>query len=193
MTAPPFTINFRREMFEREMARSRQRVIHLASWMGYFGVLALLLWAYALNFRGMDQRTRQIERQTNQFVASQSLPRKVPLDAEQVGAIERFHASPRKWRDKLARLAALLPANATLQSVGVNPTGSNQPADQNKLVITGLLRAAPGDDAMRGVVQLVAVLQADSAFAAGYRSIKLSQSHLDAATKGTSQFSIECR
>jgi hypothetical protein len=193
MTSPPFTINFRREMFEREVARTRRRVIHLASWMCYFGVLALILWTYFLNFRGMDQRTRQIERQTNQFVASQNLPRKVPLDAEQVGAIERFHASPRKWRDKLARLAVLLPANATLQSVGVNPAGSNQPADQNKLVITGLLRAGPDDDAMRGVVQLVASLQADSSFSAGYRSIKLSQSHVDGSAKGTTQFSIECR
>jgi hypothetical protein len=193
MSDPIFTINFRREMFEREMARSRRRVIHLAAWMAYFGVFGLLVWTYVLNAQSMERRTHMIERQTDQFVATQNLPRKVPLDASQVAAIERFHESPRRWRDKLARLAGLLPPTAALKSVGLNPSGSNQSAEQNKLVLTGSLRSAGGEDPMRGVVQLVAALQADSSFSSGYTSIKLSQSHADATLKGTTEFTIECR
>jgi len=192
MSGPVFTINFRREMFEREVARSRQRIIHLAGWMGYFGLFGLLLWSYVLNMQGMARRTHMIERQTDQFVAAQNLPRKVPLDASQVSAIERFHGSPRLWRDKLARLATLLPGSAVVKSIGLNPAGSNQAADQNRFVVTGSLRGAAGDDPMRKVVELVAVLQADSAFSSGYKSIKLSQSHADATVKGSTEFTIEC-
>lgn len=193
MSGPVFTINFRREMFERELARSRSRIIHLAAWMGYFGVFGLVVWSYVLNLQGMDRHTKMILRQTDQFVAAQNLPRKVPLDPSQASAIERFHDSPRRWRDKLARLATLVPPNASLKLVGLNPSGSNQSTDQNKLLITGLLRAEAGDDPMRGVVQLVAALQSDSSFSAGYQSIKLSQSHADANTKGSTEFTIECR
>ena len=193
MSGPVFTINFRREMFEREVARSRRRVIHLAAWMGYFGVFGLLVLSYVLNAQGMERRTRMILRQTDQFVAAQSLPRKVPLEPAQVTAIERFHGSPRRWRDKLARLAALVPPNASLKSIGLNSSGSNQSADMNKLVVTGTIRSEGGEDPMRGVVQLVASLQADSAFSAGYKSVKLSQSHTDANAKGTTEFTIECR
>ena len=193
MTGPVFTINFRREMFERELARSRRRVLQLAGWLAYFGVFGLVAWSYVLNAQSMQLRTRMIERQTDQFVAAQNLPRKVPLDASQIAAIERFHGSPRRWRDKLARLAALLPPNAALRSLGLNPAGSNQSADLNRFVITGLLRPEGNEDPMRGVVQLVAALQADSSFSAGYKSIKLSQSHADAQTKGATEFTIECR
>ena len=193
MSGPVFTINFRREMFERELARSRSRVIALAAWVGYFGVFALLIWSYVLNAQGMQRRTAMIERQTAQFVASQNLPRKVPLDDSQVAAIERFHGSPRRWRDKLTRLSALIPSTAELKSLGLNPSGSNQSTDQSKFVITGSLRLSGAEDPMRGVVQLVAALQADSAFSAGYKSIKLSQSHADATLKGTTEFTIECR
>lgn len=193
MSGPVFTINFRREMFERELARSRQRIIRLAAWMGYFGVFGLLVWSYVLNAQGMERRTRMILRQTDQFVAAQNLPRKVPLDPSQISAIERFHGSPRRWRDKLARLATLLPANASLKMLGLNTSGSNQATDQNKFVITGLLRPTGSEDPMRGVVQLVAALQADSSFSAGYKSIKLAQSHADANAKGTTEFTIECR
>lgn len=193
MSGPVFTINFRREMFERELARSRRRIITLAGWLAYFGVFGLLVWSYVLNAQGMERHTKMILRQTDQFVAAQNLPRKVPLDPAQISAIERFHGSPRRWRDKLARLATLIPQNASLKSLGLNPAGSNQAGDQNKLLITGLLRSEGADDPMRGVVQLVAALQADSAFAAGYKSIKLSQSHADANAKGTTEFTIECR
>jgi len=193
MSDPVFTINFRREMFERELARSRRRVIALAAWVGYFGVFALIVWSYILNAQGMLRRTAMIERQTAQFVASQNLPRKVPLDDSQVAAIERFYGSPRQWRDKLARLSALIPSTAALKSLGLNPSGSNQSSDQDKFVITGSLRPTGAEDPMRGVVQLVAALQADSAFSAGYQSIKLSQSHADPTVKGTTEFTIECR
>ena len=193
MNGPVFTINFRREIYEREIARSRQRIYRLALWMAYFGLLGLILLSYGLNYVGMVRRTRQIERQTQQFVAAQNLPRKIPLDPAQIAVIERFHKSSRRWRDKLARLATLVPNQAVLTSVGVNPGGSNQPADQEKLVIIGSVRAAEGDDPMRGVVQIVAALQADSLFAGGYRSIKLAQSHVGSGPQAATEFTIECR
>ena len=193
MSGPVFTINFRREAFERQIARSRQRIAALAAWLTYFGLIALLAWSYSLNFSALVRRTRQIERQTAQFTASQNLPRKIPLDAAQIATIERFHSSPRRWRDKLARLAALVPDNAALTSVAVNPGYTNQPLDLNRLVITGALRAAAGEEPTRGVVQLVAALQADSAFAAGYQSIKLGHSRAAGTSPGATEFAIECR
>jgi Tfp pilus assembly protein PilN len=193
VSEPVFTINFRREAFERQQARSRQRITALAGWLGYFGVLALLVWGYSLNWSALDRRTRQIERQTEQFATSQNLPRKVPLDATQIAAIERFHSSPRRWRDKLARLATLIPGNVALTSIAVNPADSKQSVDVNKLVIAGTLLAGAGDDPMRGVVQLVASLQADSAFAAGYQSIKLAQGHAAGQSSASTEFVIECR
>ncbi len=192
MSGPVFTINFRREAFERQVARSRQRIAALAAWLAYFGLIGLLAWTYSLNFSALVRRTRMIERQTLQFTTSQNLPRKIPLDAAQIATIERFHSSPPRWRDKLARLAALVPDNAALTSVSVNPGNTNQPLDLNRLVITGALRAGPGEEPMRGVVQLVAALQADSVFAADYQSIKLGHSHA-AAAAGATEFEIECR
>ena len=46
---------------------------------------------------------------------------------------------------------------------------------------------------MRAVVQLVSSLQRDSVFAAGYQTIKLSQSHVTGDTPGMTEFAIECR
>jgi len=193
MSGPVFTINFRREAFERDLARSRQRITRLAAWMAYFGLMGLVLYGYTLNLAAMNRRTFQVERQTEQFAESQNLPRKVPLDPTQIAAIERFHLSPRRWRDKLARLSKLTPDNVSLSSVAVNPGNSNQPLDQNKLVLSGTLRGASGEDPMRGVVQLVAALQADSAFAAGYQNIKLSQGRAAGTSAAVTEFTIECR
>jgi len=192
MNGAMFTINFRREAFEREQARSRRRIIGLASWLAYFGVLGLVLYAYALNYIALERRTTQVERQIAQFTGSHNLPRRILLDPAQTGAIERFHTSPRRWRDKLSRLAALLPPAATLTSIGLNASNSNQAADLNKLIIAGIMRPA-NEDPTREVVQLMATLQSDSVFAAGYQSIKLTQSRAGSTGGGIMEFTIECR
>ena len=193
MNGAMFTINFRREAFEREQARSRRRIVGLASWLAYFGVLGLVLYAYALNYIALERRTMQVERQIAQFAGSHNLPRRILLDPAQTSAIERFHLSPRRWRDKLARLAVLLPPQATLTSIGLNPANSNQAADLNKLVIAGIMRPGSNEDPTREVVQLMATLQGDSVFAAGYQNIKLTQSRAGSAGGGTMEFTIECR
>lgn len=192
MSGALFTINFRRETFEREIARSRRRIVHLSAWLAYFGIVGLVLYIYGLNYVALERRTQQVERQIEMFSQSGNLPRRISLDPTQTAAIERFHMSPRRWRDRLSRLAELIPDNAILSSVAVNPGNSNQAADQNKLVIAGRLKAASEEDPTRGVVQLIASLQSDSAFAAGYQSIKLSHSTVGSAA-GTTEFVIECR
>ena len=192
MSGVLFTINFRRETFEREMARSRQRIVGLAAWMAYFGLLGLVLYVYGLNYVALERRTQQVERQIELFTGTNNLPRRISLDPTQTLAIERFHMNPRQWRNRLSRLAELIPPNATLKSVAVNPNNSNQAADQNKLVIAGILRATSEEDPTRGVVQLVATLQGDSAFATCYQSIKLTQS-TSGSVPGSTEFAIESR
>ena len=192
MSGAIFNINFRRETFEREVARSRRRILRLSAWLAYFGVVGLVCYTYGLNYVALERRTQQVERQIELFSQSKNLPRRITLDPTQTTAIERFHMSPRTWRDRLARLAELMPNNAILTSITVNPGNSNLAAEQNKLVIAGSLKSASQDDPTRGVVQLIATLQSDSAFAAGYQSIRLSHSTAG-ATAGTTEFVIECR
>ena len=38
-----FSINFRREAFQRERARTRRRAVNLGLWVLYFGVLGVML------------------------------------------------------------------------------------------------------------------------------------------------------
>jgi hypothetical protein len=46
---------------------------------------------------------------------------------------------------------------------------------------------------MRGVVQLVSVLQKDAVFSSGYQTIKLTQSRMTGSSPSSTEFVIECR
>jgi len=188
-----FRINFRREIFVRERARSRARLVALAGWLFYFGLLGMTVGLYALNCFALTRRARQVEYQTSHLAAAQGAAQDWIVDQEQLAAVERFYVSSHRWRDKMARLSTRLPDNVALTSIAVNPENLPSPADQNKLVITGQLKSVAGQDPMRGVVQLVSVLQRDSVFAAGYETIKLSQSHVTGGTSAMTEFVIECR
>ena len=188
---PVFTINFRREAYQREVARARRRLVMLGGWVAYFGILVLILGLYALNCASLTRRVARIERQTARLRAVQSTRQEWTLDASQMTAVQNYQANPRYWREKLVRLAALLPSNAALTSIAVNP--DNLAAETNQLVLIGQLRPTAGQDPMRGVVQLVSSLQRDSAFAAGYRNIKLGSSHTSVGPGPTTEFVIECR
>jgi hypothetical protein len=188
-----FTINFRREVFVRERARSRARLFSLGGWLFYFGLLGMVVGLYALNCVALTRRAQQVEHQTSHLAAAQGGAQDWTVDQAQLAAVERYYVSPRRWRDKLQRLTGRLPMNVALSSIAVNPDNLSGPADQNKLVIAGQLKSVSGQDPMRAVVQFVSSLQRDSVFAAGYQTIRLSQSHVSGDTPGMTEFVIECR
>ena len=187
-----FTINFRREAYQREVARARRRLLMLGASLAYFGVLAVVLGLYGLNCASVARRGAQIERQVARMRAMQNDRRDWTVGTAELRMVETFHANPRQWRDRLVRLATVLPPNAVITSVAVNPDNLPSAEEQNKLVITGQLKVPAGQDRMRGVVQLVGVLHADTLFASGYRNIRLASSR---ATEGgaVAEFVIECR
>lgn len=189
----PFTINFRREAYRREVAHARRRVVLLGVWLSYFGILAVVLGLYGLNCASMAQRSSRIERQAARMRALQKTQQDWTIGAAELATAEQFHASPRRWRDKLVRLAELMPLNAVVQSVAVNPDNLIAAEDQQKLVITGDFKVPAGHDRMRGVVQLVNALHADSLFAVGYKSITLTQSRVSESGGPVVSFVIECR
>jgi hypothetical protein len=188
-----FTINFRREAYRREVARARRRVIQLGVWLTYFGALAVVLGLYGLNCASLAHRSSRIERQAARMRALQNSRQDWTVGAAELTMAQQFHANPRLWRDKLVRLAALMPPNAIIQTIAVNPENLSNAQDQNKLIITGELRVPAGQDRMRGVVQLISALRADSVFAAGYKNIRPGPSHISEASGAVAEFVIECR
>lgn len=188
-----FTVNFRREAYRLELARTRQRAVAVGIWVAYFGVLAVVLGLYGLNCASLTQRTHLL---ATQNARAQTHPD--PAAAWQPGPaelaqVERSLANPRHWQTRLARLAAVLPADAMLTSVSANPDNQSGAADQERLLIVGVLRPAPGQDRMQGIMALVAALHADSAFAAQYRTIRLVESRIGGGANASTEFRIECR
>lgn len=188
-----FTINFRREAYQREVAHARRRVVLLGAWLAYFGALAVVLGLYGLNCASLTRRSSQIERQAVRMRALQKSHQDWTIGAAELTTAEQFHANPRRWRDKLARLAVLLPPNAIVHSIAVNPDNLQGAQDQKKLVLTGEIRVPAGQDRMRGVVQLVSALHADSLFASGYENIRLASSRVSEGNGTVAEFVIECR
>jgi len=191
--SPQFTINFRREAYRQEIARARRRVIALGVWVAYFGVVVILVGLYGLNCASLSRRVRQIERQTTQLRGAQGATMDWTVRQSELREIERFVQNPRRWRDRLNRLAAMLPANVRLTSVAVNPQNLTSPAEQEKLVITGMLRGRPDRDRVQDVMQVVSRLRADSIFASGYGSIRLASTRIVESEGATAEFIIECR
>jgi len=178
---PLFTINFRREVYQRELAKTRRRVMLVGLWVSYFGMIVVLLGLYGLNFASLTRRVQQIERQTAFFRQSQGQA-DWSLRETELAQIVTAASNPRKWRDRLAKVT----------SIAVNPQNLSHPLEQNRLVITGTLRPTPGQDRMQSVMAVVNVLHADSLFSAGYQNVKLASTRV-AEEGGTAEFVIECR
>jgi hypothetical protein len=188
-----FTINFRREAYRLELARTRRRTVVVGTWLAYFGLLAVVLGLYGLNCSSLAQRTRLLEAQNERVRASIG-----PTDAwvpgsSELAQVERALANPRRWRSRLERLAAVLPGNVMLNSVAVNPDNLASAAEHERLVITGVLRPVRGQDPMQGIMQLVSALHADSVLAAQYQTIRLAESRIGAGRGAPAEFRIECR
>ncbi len=190
---PLFTINFRREAYLKEVARTRRRVAALGVWVAYFGVTMLALGLYTLNSGALARRTVQMERQAARLKAVRGASGDARLEGAELATIERYINNPRLWRQRLTRLAEVLPPNARVQSLVVNPQNLANPADQNMLVISGEIRLPTGEDRMRGVMALLTALHDDSLFAAGYANIRLTSTRIAEGAGGVAQFTIECR
>jgi Tfp pilus assembly protein PilN len=185
-----FTINFRREAYQRELARTRRRLFLLGGWLTYFGVLVLVLGLYVLNGAVLAQRVRVAERRVTRAQQTSGDRTGWKLTEREITVVEDARANPARWRDRLARLAAILPNNVALSSIAVNPENLQSPADQNKLVITGEMKV-PASDPIRPVSQFVTLLKADSLFSRGYSSIRLASSQ--SSVGSLTQFVVECR
>jgi Tfp pilus assembly protein PilN len=191
--SPAFTVNFRREAYRLERARARRRMMAMGIWVTYFGVLAVVLGLYGLNCASLSQRVRLLEAQ-NLRMQTRHDPatawRPGPADLAQV---EQTLANARRWHVRLARLATVLPGDAMLTSVTANPDNQASAADQERLLIVGMLRPTPGPDRMQGIMALVAALHADSLFSAQYRTIRLVESRIGGGADAPVEFRIECR
>jgi hypothetical protein len=191
--SPLFNINFRRESYLREVARARRRVVALGTWVAYFGVLAVVLGLYGLNCAVLARRAARIERQTATMHSQVGSRDDWKVEPGELSVVERYVANPIRWRNRLGRLAALMPANAKLMTLAVNPDNLTGPAEENRLVISGQLKLAPGQDRMRGVVDIVSALRADSLFSAGYRTIRLATTRINEGAGSVAEFVIECQ
>ena len=191
--SPLFAINFRREAYLKEVARTRRRVIALGVWVSYFGAIGLMLGLYGLNCAALNRRVAILERQTERVRGAQGATLQWNVRPGELGQIESYVMNSRQWRDRLAHLSIILPPNARLKTLALNPQNLGNAADQNLLVISGELRATPGQDRMQGVMKIVSAVHDDSVFAASYRNIKLASTRVEESTDGTAEFVIECR
>ena len=187
-----FHINFRREAYLREMARTRRRVVALGVWVAYFGLLAVMLGLYGLNCRQLGRRVRQLERQTARIGAVAGSQTEWNLKPAEIARVERYRLNPKHWRDRLTRLAAVLPPDVRITSLHVNPTEGSAPADENALVITGEVRTG-NQDRMQSVMRVVQMFHADSLFSRDYKNIRLGSTRVYDGEHGGTEFTIECR
>lgn len=190
---PIFTINFRREVYQRERARSRARVISLGIWLSYFGALVVVFGLYGLNCATVAQRTQVVERRAATLRQAGTEQVDWARQPAEMALLERGVADGRRWRVRLERLAVALPPGARLTAIQFNPAGVSGGPDWNRLLLTGVLSVSSGRDRMQGVAELVTALQGDSALARHFGSIRLASTRIAEASGNTADFVIECR
>lgn len=188
-----FTINFRREAYQRELARVRRRVTALGIWVSYFGVVAVITGLFVLNGIALQRRVRDLEGRIKQFQSARATLQPWDLPAAELQRVETFVLNPRQWHARLARVAALTPPNVVITSLEVNPNNLQGHEHENELVIMGTLRPHGGEDRMQGIMSFVAALHGDRGFATGYSTVKLAQSQAEGGLNADASFTIECR
>ena len=189
--SPVFTINFRREAFQKEQANARRRVLRLGLWSAYFGSILVIVGLYGLNCVSLTTRTRAIERQAARMRSAQSAGLEWRPKADDAVAIARVLADSRQWRDRLARLPEVLPEHARITSMQFNP--DNLSGGAQKLVLTGEFRGASGPDRVRQVMTFAEALKKDSLFSAGYSDIRLVTTRTSGTGDDAVEFVVECR
>lgn len=188
-----FGINFRRESYLREVARARARVIALGAWVAYFGVMVVVLGLYGLNCASLTTRVARIERQAAKARTQAGQHTEWKVSSGQIGEIEHYVSNAHEWRERLAHLSTLLPSNARITSLALNPDNLSGAGYDNKLVLAGQMKLSSGEDRMHGVVALVSALRGDPAFAAGYHTIRLVTTRITEESGTVAEFTIECQ
>ena len=186
-----FQINFRREAYQREVARTRARAIQLGLWLLYFGALGVVLGLYALNTATLARRGMEIAHQVARLRRHPATDMEWRPGRPEAHEVERHLVNPRLWRDRLARLPDVLPANARLRSIQFNPDNVSGAADV-KLVLVGEMKGASGQERMAQVMSLVGTLSRDSAFSSAYRNVRLVTTRTTSDGDGA-EFVLECR
>lgn len=186
---PLFAVNFRREVYQREQARARARVVLLGVWVAYFGVIGIVLGLYGLNAAAYARRTAMLERQARRAQETHGLV-DWTLSADDVNGLTARVENLAVHHDVVERIGARLPANVRLERLAWNSERSSG-ATAKKLVLAGTLRPE-GGDRMSQVVRLVSALSADSAFARRFRNVKLASTTVDDQS-GVLEFTIECQ
>lgn len=184
-----FSINFRREAYQRERARAQRRAVSLGLWLAYFGALSIVLGLYALNAVTLARRTSTLELQVERLRSQRTSSTWRP-GASEIGVLSQAVRDPGAWRDKLGRLTKLVPANARLTNVQFNPDNSS--GTQAKLMVTGELRPTGGGDRMQQVLSFVATLSRDTLFATSYSHVRLVTTRASDSGENA-EFVIECR
>jgi len=187
-----FTINFRREARRVQLEHERLRALRLALWGSYFGVLALVIGLYTMNFNSLVRSAGWLERQVASLRALQFGGSHWDLPPADLGEIERNTANSLRWRDCLVRLATILPPHMRLTSLAANPDNPGAVAGQRQLVISGELRRTPGRDRTQDVLSLVTTLRQDSLFASAFQNVKLVSTRASEGQGATVVFVIRC-
>ena len=107
--------------------------------------------------------------------------------------MEHYVTSASIWRERLAHLSAAMPINARLRSLALNPDNLSGPTDQNRLVIDGQLKLAPGENGVNGAEKIASALRKDPAFASGFRTIRLASTRTSEESGPVAEFVIECQ
>ncbi|MBI5168056.1 MAG: hypothetical protein HZA61_01070 [Candidatus Eisenbacteria bacterium] len=187
---PVYAINFRREAFQQQLRRARERAVRLGLWVLYFGALGVVLGLYGLNCASLSERTSRIERQVARLRQQSAGDANWRPKPEDVMRVSLYLRDPRLWQARLTRLPQLLPPNAKLTALQFNPDNVSGSADA-KLMLTGELRAG-GGDRMQAVMEFVNTLARDSVFASGYSNVRLVTTRANASGDGA-EFVVECR
>ena len=185
-----YTINFRREAFQRERAKMRRRATLLGVWLAYFGALAVILGLYGLNCVVLARRTAMIERQVARLRAAPHSTRDWRPTIADAREVDNRITDTRAWADRLQRLPRILPTQARLTSIQFNPDQVS--GDARKLILAGEYRIPAGHDRTTSVMAFVEALARDSVFAASYHNVRLVSTRVAASGDGA-EFVIECR
>jgi len=190
--SPRFAINFRREALRRDAARARRRTLILAGWLSYFGVIAVVIGFYGLHCMSLVDRARQLERRTVAMRALRGQGGSWDGGAAEVADLGQYATNPRRWRDRLSRLAEMLPPDVRVTSLALDP-GNVATTTGSELVISGEARRTPGQDRLQEVMDLVSAMRRDSAFTADYPNVRLASTRFQPSSGARTEFVIECR
>ena len=187
-----FNINFRREAHQRELARARRRLVTLGVWVSYFGIVAVTMGLYGLNCAALSQRVTQLERQTARVESNRGDREQWRIPSAEVGRIESYAGNPRRWHDRLARLAVLVPNDVRLTAIATNPSNQTGARAEDRLVLTGQMRVRRVEERMAGVMSFATRLREDSVFAAHYSNVRVTSTKIIDGGSMT-EFVIECQ